>query len=656
LYLQNCQDENNPKRLEATASWVTVLLGRLEQCLQGIQQLTNEATNMNVVNSKHYKSWWAVVAPCIHALCLLIETNNDALEQVLMQRQKFCATVFQLLQASLPGQEHLAPALAALLYHSALYAARSLHSALDDNYELAKTVMQYLQINVGSMERCLQYQENPRATDDDSTTKQPYLMVQLHLIGGLVNLYPFLQHQNGSNMVVENLLLNYAVSPTTATMAAAVSPMRSDDAVISRRLLFHPVRTVESEISSRWESLRQMHQDARALAKKQAQDEQIENEVVKLVQDRKEPARDIARRQKKQQEQEEAERRQRLEAMDVDMEDVDDPSSTRGKFDKHEQNGEEATEEALQAWNAAMGPLQLSLEILANLLTTFIMEDQDDVNMAIDGDGTPLQTSPEIANSGIFQALQSSDVSASLCRTIGHLSTFQMETHCDHDELMGTQITTDMEEAIIKACACMSNCILSKIMPTSEYQSTWKSLVQYVSDATKQRMTGKVPSMEGLTSTLAVLLQRQPLLLVENQGHFDLMQELLAADACCLAAQRNIVSLLSAVIAADTDANKDSSVVRHLSRKFGLLLEQKDEHLHDDHKAKLAALQCEVLNGLMDWYGQDDFYPDIYQELKLSGMVQECLQRISMSKLPLSQEEVEILENAERFVEYKQSL
>jgi len=69
-----------------------------------------------------------------------------------------------------------------------------------------------------------------------------------------------------------------------------------------------------------------------------------------------------------------------------------------------------------------------------------------------------------------------------------------------------------------------------------------------------------------------------------------------------------------------------------------------------------ASVMCEVLNALMDIYGQDDHYRDTFTSINVLGVFQKSISVLRKKELELGQDEEEILFNAERFVEYKQGL
>ena len=82
------------------------------------------------------------------------------------------------------------------------------------------------------------------------------------------------------------------------------------------------------------------------------EDNEIEQEVLKAIEQRREPAREIARRMKQ------------------------NPREEKPMMETQE-DGQQAMEDALTAWNNAMMPLQLALENMANLLSCLIQEENE---------------------------------------------------------------------------------------------------------------------------------------------------------------------------------------------------------------------------------------------------------------------------------------
>ena len=65
-----------------------------------------------------------------------------------------------------------------------------------------------------------------------------------------------------------------------------------------------------------------------------------------------------------------------------------------------------------------------------------------------------------------------------------------------------------------------------------------------------------------------------------------------------------------------------------------------------------------ILKTFMDWYGNDDFFPDLYQSLHVSNGIAHTLQAMAKHKNNsadvLDEEQLQILHNSQRFLEYKE--
>ena len=112
---------NSDQQKQTVASWALVLLGRLEDCRKALEeqrQQQQEAAKANVTISKNQqkkaektkKRWYAVSAPCLIALCQLIEDNGYALDQINLQKKTFVQVVFGLLSLECENAKLAKPA------------------------------------------------------------------------------------------------------------------------------------------------------------------------------------------------------------------------------------------------------------------------------------------------------------------------------------------------------------------------------------------------------------------------------------------------------------------------------------------------------------------------------------------------------------------
>jgi len=98
---------NNSKNKDVTASWSVVLIGRLNDCYQALLAASHEeegatkvhlSKNQQKKREKVKKQWYAVAAPCLIALCHLIEDNaGNALDRINTEKKTFVEIIFGLL-------------------------------------------------------------------------------------------------------------------------------------------------------------------------------------------------------------------------------------------------------------------------------------------------------------------------------------------------------------------------------------------------------------------------------------------------------------------------------------------------------------------------------------------------------------------------------
>jgi hypothetical protein len=518
-YLSLDQTNNNESALSATASWTLVLMGRLEQCLQGIQ------------SKKTVKQWYALAAPCLRALCKLIETNELALEQLMnAQTLTFLSTLFGLLQEVTKFEATLDDRLTVWVEDTATYAARTLHSSLDENPEMAQRINSRTDIPVWSQ----------------LLTSLPDL-AQLHLCGSLVTLYQM------SPMAWQS----------TCLMQQAL-PCLTKSLVVDGQEL----RTLEEN-----------YHQAVHLWRTQQEDDKLEQDVIRSIEERKESARQIARRQKGTPRREKA----------VMEETVD---------------GQQAMDDALGAWNGVVLPLQVALEVTANLCTCFI---QDEHAMETETD--------DALDKAIRFALIVAKLSERFLQVLQTLCAYQSSRGDAAQEIL----TDDLLESISKSAACLANSVLGGLLAESDFGTTWQVLRSHA-------------IQPGVSSVFVVLAQRGP---SPPPADMELIQGLLQTKDN-EEVQRDAVSLLATVL-----VSQPVEVVTQATQEFLRLLQE-----------AAPLVQMDVLNTVMDLYGQDDFYPQVFESLDVLTHFQQCVVSISKNS-NLEPEVEESLCNANAFVDYK---
>jgi hypothetical protein len=563
LYLNIASDNNNSNEHNLiTASWTLILIGRLENCHQGIQDN----------KSKSIRQWYALAVPCLQALFKLIETNELALERMNTKKDTFLSTLFALLgdvqsfQATTADEK-----LKNYVMDTAIFTARTLHSSLDENDEM-----------VGILDATTNSDMWTSSLSSPSSSLPD--LAQLHLAGCVVTVY---QIMNTSSPRWQQCLISCALP-----------------------LLLRFLKLDEQQL----QTLEDNYKQAKALWDKQKTDDELEQEVVRAVETRQEPSKDIARRQK------------------------EHPREKKSAFELI-QDGRETTETALSAWNSVLMPAQLALEVSANLLGCLfdaIAQDGDDA-MALERD--------EAMSLSLLQALVACKLPDSILQMLEQCGNFK-KNRIDGAEIL----QEDLEETMSKISACLANCVQSNVIISSNNNGgstatatathiLWESLKLYASE-------------EGVCSVMVVVMQRdasvrQQLLLSSDLDM--VLQDLLMSPKEEL--QRDAVSLLAAAVTGSTSTTAAACpadvMMKLTSSLLGVL----------KNASTSAAVTCEVLNALMDIYGQDDHYRDTFTSINVLGEFQKSISVLQKrQELELDQDEEEILFNAERFVEYKQGM
>jgi hypothetical protein len=133
------------------------------------------------------------------------------------------------------------------------------------------------------------------------------------------------------------------------------------------------------------------------------------------------------------------------------------------------------------------------------------------------------------------------------------------------------------------------------------------------------------------------LTQKEPSLREQALRDLDLFSNLLQISKDNEEIQRDAVCAMAEAIMAEAPVE----LVTKVTMAWICLLDG----------AASTTLQCEVLNVMMDLYGQDDFYPQVFASLNVLGHFQKCISK--MPKTGLEPESEEIVFNGNRFVDYK---
>jgi len=571
LYLSYCTTTTMEHQAVTTASWIPILMSRLDQCLTSIQG-----------DSKKWKHWYAVAGPCMKTLCKLIESNQRALDYITsttIQMDTFWKILLGFLTMIAQFEKTTDIRFNEWVEETAIYAARTLHSSLDENPDLVARI----QSTTTTLSSSSSSPQNPTAEAlGQLFTALPNLphLSRVHLCGSLVNMYQLIP----STTWLSTLFIQYALPSLNQYLIISTDHLQSSEQAFSEGL---------------------------ALRKVQKEDEELEGEIIRKIQDRKEPARLIARRQK-------------------DMERGSKPTIEEIK------DGEEAMEEAITAWSTIIIPLQLTLEVTANLLSTFI-RDEDDMDQDI-----PQSSS---SSSTLHTALITTRLAESLVTAMQTICTYQEQRlgsgggsllPKEHEAL-----TEDLQDCMSKLSACITNAILSKVLESSNYEMTWHIVQPHVS------------KWVGMSSILVTLVQNGLPILPQTMGSG--IQELLHSPH--EESQRDGVSLLANMMMMMNNQSSSVTLITDATQELLRILSHDD----DDNGGSHPSAKIEALNVIMDLWGEDDYYPDIFIQFQILSVFQRALATLSTLKKKEKKkngngwnpEEEEILWNASRFVDYK---
>jgi hypothetical protein len=586
---------------EITASWTIVLMERLKVCNERLQ-------------NKQTKQWWALSVQCLHALCSLIETNPQALSQLTAQNQAL-STLLNLLEVGGRALEEAKSVAAAppvdvsLQNDTTIYAARTLHSALDDNVELLD-----------------QWKELSGAWDwlQASCTNQALpVACRLHCTGCLVT----------ARLLSENS------EPLQTAVVSSVIP------------LLHSFLNLDAEQAS---SLVQDYVVCHKAWKEEEADDALEKEVIRSVNQRKESARAIARRQKEMRDQKEKlkkamKREDKIDEMKevVDDEDadgdMDDDDNGGGKAAPKNEDGREALEKARKTWHNTLTPLELALEITANLtsLGPTMLLDDDMEDMDMDGDWGPDQEAMLAKQqqgmedgggelSPMDVALAQAVVTAQIPARLVAL----LKTACQPlaDDVL-QDVKDDMEALQSKTGACLGNC-------TSENFPNW-------TDGLLQELRTALQASNGnhsIANAMAAALKARSAIRKQCQpSDLELLLQLASSASPCQKEAVESLGILCSMEDHPEDVNRKvcSALMAITSKK--------------------SAVINEVLIALMDIYGEDDCHPQVFEAINVLNYFQQTgpsfKQLIQCDRDDASEEELEVWKetalNASRFVSYK---
>jgi len=581
---------------ELTAGWTLVFLQRLKQCQQALVQS----------QSSNRKQWVVLTAHCQHALCALIETNPEALERISNDALDLIRTLLGLLAF---GQQQVETA--SLMSEQerenvkeiTIYAVRTLHSVLDDNIELLTLWL-----------------------ESSELSKEGWNMV--HACCGMTGL-PLAARLHAAGCLVTARQLVISADNTAWTNAF-------HEQVIQTVL---PLLQQHVELPADFTLLIDQYVQAQVQYEKQEADDAMERDVIQSVSDKKEPAREIARRQKKLKEFKKA------QAKDEDMDQEDDGDSPAKQSDARE-----VLERARKSWHAAVSPLQLALELIANVTSEQPTEgnedgmamEEDDIAWGPEQEAQLMAGAPQMDNdspaspldAALLEALAQSGLGDGILRLLSGLC-----ANVGDESSLPSDVKEDIEDLQSKCAACLGNCI-GNVTSWQVSADLWKEL-----RSAAESSTGI--GTEGVFDTMAVAIRMHPELRKQIQADDleFLVKQLSSASSDSI--KSDVVCILGLLCSSESHPQE---VNEKICGGLLLLLQSSSS----------AIVMSEVLNALMDMYGDDD-HTHVFDSLDVLGNFQRILprfkKRIQAEKPKAAAESVEQWRetalNASRFISYK---
>ena len=596
----NNTNNNTMADAEVTAGWTIVMVTRLNDCHE---RLMDQQTT-----PKNQRQWWALTVQCLHTLCGLIETNEQALER-LSPSHAFMTldSVVILLNLLELSQQELArlnksnttmdivangtDQLEQMIQDVCVSTTRTLHSALDDNLDL------YNSWSAG-----------------------------WNLLTTVV--------QNGILPTTARL---HAAGCLVAVLLVSQEPALQQVVVSSVMPYLHQCLTFHPHVSK---ALLQKYLSAMANFKEEEDDAQVEKDVIQTVNERKEPARHIARRQKQMNDE------KKREKVTGDNHDMDD-DETKNKAIREYQNQREVMESAKQAWHNSLLPLQVALEITANLTSVgpsqFKADEDDDMMIPMDEaewgpdqEDNLLAAQSEHASdlSAFDSSLMQSIVDSGLPHRLLELLHLVCTPLVDASVELPTETIEELGEVQSKCGACLRNC-LAEHFPC--WGIKWKDL----------RAAFESNSVAVIASSMTFALRSRSQ--VRQQVQPDDLDFILQWVTMESSVQRDMVEMVGILCSHETHPKQVNSRVCSALMKLSL---------------QSGAIVNEVLNALMDIYSEDECHPDVFRSLQVLAYFQKTVPlfktTIATERPRISQDEVEQWResalNASRFIMYKKGL
>jgi len=536
-------------------------------------------------------------------------------------------------------------------------ATRALHSLLDDNRSLITSLP--LGNAVSELQNAITTAEFPN-------------IAKLHASGSILSLRRVL--------VLEKEIetkMSLHCEPTAAALQSC-----TNDVILPLLSFIFDSFTNDSSDDSPKQLINQMIATSLQLSTIK-NDADMEDEIVRKVNSRKEPARDISKRQKKMKQDKKMKEDQKKQQDDVDMdvqatkeekdekqqeeamafvEEDEEEDSTENKDDTKQQKEDDLQEELdniVSNWKTIVGSHKLALELVANLCSGIngngedeeeadmyqdddehMWDSDDEAKLVADSKGATDNNGANAIISPLEQAMYNSMTAQHhLPEKVLHFFRKWVEFLPDTTNVPAL-VSQDVNEVLSTCALCLGNVLACNLSTWSSIGSEkngldffWLQLVTMLSSSTETSNPESTTSQpHAITSVILSMLQNQPRsrTLVDETTLNGLFTLLLHADAneALMQTQCNIISILGVLCSephpASIDAKVCSALLQRLSRSS-----IDDTNSSNNNQASMkqsVIITHEILNTLMDMYGdEDNCHDEVFDKENVLDHFKRCL-------------------------------
>jgi hypothetical protein len=619
---------------------------------------------------------YSIQSLALHALCGIVEstaTNNESSSILYHQKTQFLSTMLrsfllgtEMITALSSGDSLMKKMIATKENQSNIisdvvsYTSRTMHSACDDN---------------------------------------PALISSLHSSTEWKSIVSAIQ-----NATLPTLARLQCCGITIISRQMATSPTNDlEQIVIQHSLpLLSQCTLYSNDIAT---ALHKQVSEAHQAMMQQKKDEEIENDIIRAVDKKKESARIIARRQKEMKADRKAKKKEEQEKnaeMDNDsskdkegnpkVDDGDDGMVAEENDDNQaKEEAEERFDQAVNAWKNACLPLKLSVEIITNMCT-IAMNDNGLIDasavddMAWDSDqeeqllaeakGNQLAFDASKEDEAFLNQVVAAGVPDRVLAVFGSIFMALVQSGTSNQSIH-PEVLDDLTEVLSKCSICLGNmaCNLQHSWKNDEKEvvSMWNEFRQCLIATKDECANRNIPcsAVAAILSTMGAFLRFRPgLVKFVSEQDLDLILSFVLME---VPAGTDVRSNKLDDMSSISDVQKDAigmlgilcsephpdQINEKICSVFSTVLERSNVTTTD--------VMCEVLNALMDMYSSDEGdannHESVFRTKGVLGVFEKSVP-ILKSKIRVDErnemcnpEEVEFWKetamNATRFIKYK---